>query len=83
MFKNYNIENFATINNKSKLTDFEKKEDDYAKVIKGTDLDYMREPKGSNAINPIDIPTLDYIGKKTKVNLPQILKTQYLKDLFF
>ena len=77
-----NKEHLENKKTKKELTEFERKEDNYAKIIKGNTLNYMREPKSSNAINPIDIPTLDYIGKQTKINLPQILRTKYLENLF-
>lgn len=84
--KIYNLEYFSPINNKSNnnlnLTDIEKKQDEYAKLIKGTSLNYMRKPISSNALSPIDIPTIDYTSPDTKVNLPQILKSTDLDKVF-
>ena len=76
--KKYSIENLTNAETK-----FEQDEDKYANVIKETDLlYYMRKPQSVNTTSYQDIPTIDYIGKKTKVNLRQILKTRYLQKLF-
>ena len=62
----------------------EKDEKEYEKLqkIKGTSLNYMRKPISSNALPPIDIPTIDYTSPDTKVNLPQILKSKDLDSVF-
>ena len=76
--KKYSIENLTNAETK-----FEQDEDKYANIIKETDLlYYMRKPESVNTTSYQDIPTIDYIGKKTKVNLRQILKTRYLQKLF-
>ena len=64
------------------LSEKDEKEYEELQKIKGTSSNYMREPTTSNSISTIPIPTIDYISAKTKVNLPQILKTKEIDNVF-
>jgi len=45
-------------------------------------LDYMRPPVSKNNTTKLDIPVIDYINEKTPINVRQILRHKYMKQLF-